>query len=207
MAAPLARLGAAAGQGRAARAALPPAPDPHLSGRLESGHTRKRSRDGSSGCGRPGPGPCPASGSCPCPCPCPLAARPPAATLRSTAAAARRPPPPPSMAAHPGRRFRRARQPDPGCAARSAALLSGAGAAVPGAMGVSGLAGVVRGRDGMGRRRAVPGALQRRRQDPLPAQHRGLLPPGLRPRVVPQPGKGPAGRPQQPRGGGEPAPG
>lgn len=67
---------------------------------------------------------------------------------------------------------------------------AGAGAAPPGAMGVLVPAGVVRGRARSGRRWAGPGALQRGRQDPLPARHRAVPPPPLRPAVVPQPGKG-----------------
>lgn len=156
------------------------------------------------------PSPAPGPGLGPAPGPGPRRSlrghrRPPSAAPPPLCARRRRPAWPPTRAPLP------ARPPTPPRAALTCTVVplsaAGAGAALPGAMGVLGLAGVVRGRDGTGRRRAVPGALQRRRQDPLPAQHRGLPPSGLRPRVVPQPGEGPAGRPRQPRGGGEPAPG
>lgn len=164
-----------AAQGPAPAPGPGPAPAPHLSGRLESGHTRNRSSDGSSGCAKlePWPWPCPP---------------PPLAALRSTAV------PPRSMAApapvrspaRPGLR-RGARTVVP-----PAFPPAGAGATPPGAMGVLVPAGVVRGRARSGRRWAGPGALQRGRQDPLPARHWAVPPPPLRPAVVPQPGKGAA---------------
>lgn len=151
------------------------APGPHLSGRLESGHTKKRSSDGSSG--RPGSGPRS----------WPLAPRLPAAP-RSTAAAPR--PQPRSMAAP-----RHAAPPPvrggavPGCAPPPPRCGSGAArrsAALT--VTVSGLAGVLR-RRRRGRSRAVPGALRRRRQGTLRSPERCLPPLPLHADLVPHAGK------------------